>query len=42
MRRIFFNHKEEMWNSWSHAGGILIGTVVGGIFLYMCLSLIHI
>ena len=38
MRRIFFNHKEEMWNSWSHAGGILIGAVVGGIFLYMCFT----
>lgn len=35
-RHIFFNHKEELWNSWSHAGGILLGVVVGVIFLFYC------
>ncbi len=35
-RRIFFNHKEELWNSWSHAGGIAIGVVFGVIFLVWC------
>lgn len=36
MRKIRFNHKEELWNTWSHAGGIIIGVVIGFIFLYMC------
>ncbi len=36
--RIFFNHKEELWNSWSHAGGIALGAVIGAIFLYYCFS----
>lgn len=35
-RRIFYNHKEELWNSWSHAGGIAIGVVFGTIFLIWC------
>lgn len=35
-RRIFFNHKEELWNSWSHAGGIALGIVFGTIFLVWC------
>ena len=26
--KIFFSHKEEVWNSWSHAAGIILG--VGG------------
>ena len=34
--KIHFNHKEELWNSWSHAGGILLGIVFGIIFLYWC------
>lgn len=33
---IFFSHKEELWNSWSHAGGIVLGTIFGIIFLYFC------
>src|SRR3712207_9420665 len=36
--RIHFSHKEELWNAWSHACGILIGVVAGAIFLYMCFS----
>ena len=27
--KIHFNHKEELWNSWSHAGGIAMAAVVG-------------
>lgn len=34
--KIFFNHKEELWNSWSHAGGIVMGAVFGAIFLVWC------
>lgn len=34
--KIHFSHKEELWNSWSHAAGITIGVVVGIIFLAMC------
>ena len=36
MRRIFFNHKEEIWNSSSHGGGIALGIVIGIIFLVWC------
>ena len=36
--KIHFSHKEELWNSWSHAGGILLGVVIGIIFLYWCFS----
>jgi len=37
-RKIFYNHKEELWNSWSHGGGILLGVVFGTIFLYWCFT----
>lgn len=36
--KIFFNHKEELWNSWSHAAGIVLGLVFGVIFLYWCFT----
>ena len=32
---IRYTRREELWNSWSHAAGILLGVVVGAIFLYM-------
>ena len=32
---IRYTHKEELWNSWSHAGGIVMGVVFGIIFLWM-------
>ena len=32
---IRYTHKEELWNSWSHAGGIVMGAVFGVIFLWM-------
>lgn len=38
MIKIHFNHKEELWNTWSHAGGIILGVAVGSIFLYMCFA----
>ena len=34
--KIHFNHKEELWNSWSHAGGIALGTVFGVVFMVWC------
>ena len=36
MRPIFFNHKEELWNSWSHFGGIVLGVAMGIAFLIFC------
>ncbi len=40
--KIHFNHKEELWNSWSHAGGILMGFVCGShlliLVLYRCIT----
>ena len=36
--KIFYSHKEELWNSWSHAGGIFLGVAFGAIFLYFCFS----
>lgn len=35
-RKVFFSHREELWNAWSHAGGILLGVVFGAIFLTWC------
>ena len=32
---IRYTHKEEIWNTFSHAGGILLGVVIGIIFLVM-------
>jgi len=32
---IRYTHKEELWNSWSHAGGILLGVAFGVVFLVM-------
>ena len=32
----FFTHKEELWNSWTHAAGIVLGVVVGCIFITWC------
>ena len=34
--KIYYSHKEELWNSWSHAAGIVMGVVVGTIFLVWC------
>jgi hemolysin III len=34
--KIFYTHKEEIWNSLSHAGGIVLGVVFGIIFLVWC------
>lgn len=36
MKQIFFNHKEELWNSWSHAGGILLGLAFGTLLVFLC------
>lgn len=35
-RKPFFTRSEELWNSWSHAGGILLGVVFGVVFLVWC------
>ena len=35
-RKIFYSHKEELWNAWSHSGGIVLGIVFGTIFLVWC------
>ena len=32
---IKYTHKEELWNAWSHAGGIVMGATFGAIFLWM-------
>ena len=31
-----FSHREELWNSWSHAGGIALGVAFGIVFLVWC------
>ena len=35
---IRYTQREEQWNSWSHAAGIVMGVVVGSICLYLCLK----
>lgn len=35
--KLFFNYKEELWNSWSHAAGIVIGVAAGTVFIAWCL-----
>lgn len=32
---IRYTHREELWNTWSHASGIAMGVVVGIFFVYM-------
>lgn len=32
----FFTPLEERWNAWSHSAGILLGIVVGSVFLVWC------
>lgn len=32
---IRYTHREELWNSWSHAAGILLGVAFGIVFLVM-------
>lgn len=34
--KIHFSHREELWNSWSHAGGIALGVAFGIVFLVWC------
>lgn len=34
--KINYTRTEELWNSWSHAAGIMLGVVVGVIFLIWC------
>ena len=34
--KIYFNHKEELWNSWSHSAGIIPGTRHWRAFLVWC------
>ena len=34
--KLYFSHKEELWNAWSHAAGIILGVVVGILFLFYC------
>lgn len=36
--KIFFSHKEELWNSWSHAGGVVLAVVMGVLFIVWCVS----
>ena len=32
---IRYTHREELWNAWSHAGGIVMGAAFGVVFLVM-------
>ena len=32
---IRYTHREELWNSWSHAGGMVMGAAFGVVFLWM-------
>ena len=34
--RLFFSHREELWNAWSHAGGIVMAAAAGAVFLLWC------
>lgn len=34
--KIFYTHREELWNSWSHAAGIMLGVAVGVAFIVWC------
>ena len=36
--KIHFSHKEELWNSWSHFGGIVMGVGVGIALLIFCIG----
>ena len=33
---IRYTRKEEIWNAWSHGGGVVLGVVFGVIFLVWC------
>lgn len=33
-----YTHSEEIWNAWSHALGIILGCIIGAIFLSWCIS----
>ncbi|MCF0160045.1 MAG: hemolysin III family protein, partial [Bacteroidaceae bacterium] len=32
----FYGRKEELLNTWSHACGILLGVVIGALFIWWC------
>ncbi|MCR4918376.1 MAG: hemolysin III family protein [Prevotella sp.] len=32
---IRYTHREELWNTWSHAGGVLLAVAAGVVFLLM-------
>jgi len=35
---IDYTRREELWNTWSHAAGVLLGLAVGVAFIVMCFS----
>ena len=35
---IRYTHKEELWNTWSHAGGILLGVAAGVVLLMLAVT----